>query len=229
VEEGFFAGPGPGWTGAGVVGTYGYSNEGVGVLGISDVSDGIQGRSGSAKHCGVAAVNDSGIALYGRGPTAGRFDGPVVVNGSLTIADGGDVILADCAEEFACKSAAELAIPGSVMVLADDGGVRPCDKAYDTRAVGVVSGAGPYRPAIVLDRTGSQRDRAQIALIGQVCCHVDATFDPIRVGDLLTSSPTPGHAMKAGDPLKAFGAVIGKALQPLAAGQGLVPILVALQ
>jgi hypothetical protein len=35
--------------------------------------------------------------------------------------------------------------------------------------------------------------------------------------------------MKAEDPLKAFGAVIGKALRPLAEGQGLVPILIALQ
>jgi hypothetical protein len=35
--------------------------------------------------------------------------------------------------------------------------------------------------------------------------------------------------MKAGDRDRAFGAVIGKALRPLAAGQGLIPILVALQ
>jgi hypothetical protein len=38
-----------------------------------------------------------------------------------------------------------------------------------------------------------------------------------------------GHAMKAADPRRAFGAVIGKALRPLPAGRGLVPILVALQ
>ena len=59
-------------------------------------------------------------------------------------------------------------------------------------------------------------------------------FHPLRdfaieIGDLLTTSPTPGHAMKADDPLKAFGTVIGKALRPLAAGQGLLPILIALQ
>jgi hypothetical protein len=35
--------------------------------------------------------------------------------------------------------------------------------------------------------------------------------------------------MKAEDPLKAFGAVIGKALRPFRDGQGLIPILVALQ
>ncbi len=35
--------------------------------------------------------------------------------------------------------------------------------------------------------------------------------------------------MKAGDPLSAFGSVIGKALRSLKAGQGMVPILIALQ
>jgi hypothetical protein len=35
--------------------------------------------------------------------------------------------------------------------------------------------------------------------------------------------------MKAIEPLKAFGAVIGKALRQLTEGQGLIPILIALQ
>jgi hypothetical protein len=66
--------------------------------------------------------------------------------------------------------------------------------------------------------------------MGKVYCKVDAQSGDISVGDLLTTSSTPGHAMKADDPLKAFGCVIGKALQSLPAGQkGLIPILVALQ
>jgi hypothetical protein len=68
-----------------------------------------------------------------------------------------------------------------------------------------------------------------VAVVGKVYCKVDAQYAPIEVGDLLTTSPTPGHAMKADDPLRAFGAVIGKALRGLQSGQGLVPILVALQ
>jgi hypothetical protein len=71
--------------------------------------------------------------------------------------------------------------------------------------------------------------RVPIALIGKVYCKVDAQYAPIEVGDLLTTSPTPGHAMKAEDPLQAFGSVIGKALRSLANGQGLLPVLVALQ
>jgi hypothetical protein len=94
---------------------------------------------------------------------------------------------------------------------------------------GVISGAGDYKPGIVLDKQGSQLNRKPIALLGKVYCKVDASYAPIEVGDLLTTAPTPGHAMKAADPLKAFGAVIGKALRPLKAGCGLIPILIALQ
>jgi hypothetical protein len=65
--------------------------------------------------------------------------------------------------------------------------------------------------------------------MGKVYCMVDATDVPVEIGDLLTTSSVPGHAMKVTDPLKSFGTVIGKALQPLDGGRGLVPILVRLQ
>jgi hypothetical protein len=66
-------------------------------------------------------------------------------------------------------------------------------------------------------------------LLGKVYCKVDSQYSSIEVGDLLTTSPTPGFAMKASEPGKAFGAVIGKALRPMNMGQGLIPILIALQ
>jgi hypothetical protein len=65
--------------------------------------------------------------------------------------------------------------------------------------------------------------------VGKVYSKVDARCSPVEVGDLLTTSGTPRHAMKAVDPWKAFGAVIGKALRSLRDGQGLIPVLVALQ
>ena len=68
-----------------------------------------------------------------------------------------------------------------------------------------------------------------MALIGRVYCKVDAAYGAIDVGDLLTTSPISGHAMKAAEAGRSFGSVLGKALQPLASGRGLVPILVALQ
>ena len=82
--------------------------------------------------------------------------------------------------------------------------------------------------SIVLDHRGESCDRLPLALVGKVMCKVDASFAPIQPGDLLTTSPTPGHAMKAAEPDRAFGAVLGKAMAPLSTGRGLLPILVAL-
>lgn len=53
---------------------------------------------------------------------------------------------------------------------------------------------------------------------------VDASFGAVHPGDLLVSSPRPGYAMKAIDPK--LGTVIGKALNSLPSGPGVVPVLV---
>ena len=72
-------------------------------------------------------------------------------------------------------------------------------------------------------------DSRPVALVGRTYCKLDATSCPIEVGDLLTTAATPGHAMKAADPQRGFGAVIGKALEALSDRRALAPILVALQ
>jgi hypothetical protein len=163
-------------------------------------------------------------------------DGNVVVrkaNGTTVVdIDGktGDIVLAnaDCAEEFDVEGTA--AEPGSVLVLGDEPGrLRVSDAPYDTRVAGILSGAGNYRPALVLDRKPEREGRRPVALMGKVWCKVEAESGPIGVGTLLTTSSLPGHAMAATDRERAFGAVLGKALAPLAAGVGMVPVLVALQ
>lgn len=68
---------------------------------------------------------------------------------------------------------------------------------------------------------------APVALSGTVPCKVDAGYGAIRPGDLLTTSPTAGHAMRAADP--APGTVVGKALEPLAEGTGLIRVLVLMR
>jgi cytoskeletal protein CcmA (bactofilin family) len=60
-------------------------------------------------------------------------------------------------------------------------------------------------------------------------CKVDADIAPIRLGDLLTTSPTKGHAQKVLDPSHAIGAILGKALGALDHGKGKIPVLVMLQ
>jgi hypothetical protein len=142
----------------------------------------------------------------------------------------GDILLnnADCAEDFDVVGSEEIE-PGTVMVACEEGQLRESTEAYDRKVTGVVCGAGECKPAIVLGRTRSATKRLPIALMGRVYCKVDAEHSPIEVGDLLTTSSIRGHAMKVNDLLRAFGAVIGKALRPLTAGQGLIPILIALQ
>ncbi len=142
----------------------------------------------------------------------------------------GDIILtnADCAEDFDVLDEVEVE-PGDVMIVETSGQLRPSSKPYDTRVVGVISGAGDRRPGIVMDKNPTEERRLPVALMGKVFCKADAQYGPIGVGDLLTSSPTPGHAMRAVDSSRTLGAILGKALDRLATGSGLVPILVSLQ
>jgi hypothetical protein len=152
----------------------------------------------------------------------------ICADGTITVP--GDIVLqnADCAEEFAVTDCDGIE-SGTVMVLGEEGSLRPSTEAYDKKVAGVISGAGDLKPGLILDKQPESTDRMPIALMGKVNCKVDAQYGLIEVGDLLTTSPTPGHAMKATDPAKALGAVIGKALKPFREGTGFIPILISLQ
>ena len=172
---------------------------------------------------GVSGESDTGVGVHGKGGRlAGFFEGDVEVTGDIRLGN------ADCAEDFDIADADHIE-PGTVMVLGDEGKLHQSHQPYDKRAAGVISGAGDYKPGIVLDKRQSQHKRQPVALLGKVYCKVDAQYASIEVGDCLTTSATPGHAMKVGEPVQAFGTVIGKALRPLREGQGLIPILIALQ
>ena len=68
-----------------------------------------------------------------------------------------------------------------------------------------------------------------LAVVGIVPCKVTTENGPITVGDLLVTSSTPGHAMKGTDRGRMLGAVVGKALEPLQKGTGIIQVLVTLQ
>ena len=203
--------------------------KGPGVFGKSKNWEGVHGETNSATAAAVAGIQfnheGTGAGIYGetrgKGP-AGFFRGDVLVTGDIQL------INADCAEDFDIAGL-DLVEPGTVMVIDSEGALRQSDRAYDKRVAGVISGAGGYKPGLILDKQESSNYRMPIALMGKVYCKVDAQFAAIEVGDLLTTSSTPGYAMKVSDPIKAFGTVIGKALRPLETGQGMIPILIALQ
>jgi len=209
-----------------------HSGAGSGVAGTSDSGDGIYGESktGNAGFFLGNHVVKGNAQVTGNHTVDGssQVNGDHTVNGTVTVAQ--DIVLtgADCAEEFDVAGAAEID-PGTVMVVVEGGALQPSAAAYDRKVAGVISGAGQYRPGLILDRRDSSARRLPIALVGKVYCKVDADHAPIEVGDLLTTSPTPGHAMKASDPSQAFGAVLGKAMGSLMSGRAAIPVLVALQ
>jgi hypothetical protein len=208
---------------------YGTSQSGPGVFGTSQGGEGVHGETNSTAFAAVAGITlnpkATGAGIYGesRGQNpAGFFKGSVVVTGDVVLTG------ADCAEQFDILET-DSCDPGTVMVIDDGGVLVRSEQAYDRRVAGVVAGAGDLRPGIILGNQPVADHRRPIALVGKVYCRADAQYGPIRVGDLLTTSPTAGHAMRVAVPSKAFGAVIGKALRPLESGQALLPILIALQ
>ena len=233
------AGNGPGVFGSAPhIGVFGKSTGTEGFSGVHGESDGGPGVSGASNgSVGVDARTDHGPAalraVHARNGLAGEFGGNVAISGNVHV--GGDLVIdgdvqlkgADLAEQFELVGSLD-AEPGTVVVIAGDDQVRVSDTPYDRRVAGVVSGGGAYRPGIVLDRRPAD-GRRPLALTGKTWCKVDASTAPIAIGDLLTTSARHGHAMKAVEPARAFGAVIGKALAPLDAGQGMIPILIALQ
>jgi hypothetical protein len=103
-------------------------------------------------------------------------------------------------------------------------------RAYDRRVAGIISGAGDIKPGLVMSQEDSVADgRHPVALSGRVYVWADASRGAIKPGDLLTTSPTPGHAMKVTNPARAHGAIIGKVMTGLKNGKGLVLVLVTLQ
>jgi hypothetical protein len=136
---------------------------------------------------------------------------------------------ADLAEKFPTTETLE---PGTVVEIDPDnpGHLRKARGAYNKRVAGVVAGANGLSKGIVLGNLEGSEDHTPIAMSGRVWVYADATQEAIEPGDLLTTSDLPGHAMKASDPSRAHGAVLGKAMTRLEKGKtGMVLVLVNLQ
>ncbi len=112
--------------------------------------------------------------------------------------------------------------------------VEKANSPYDVRVAGVYS----TRPAVLgADKDGEtriDRDEIPVAVMGIVPTKVTNENGAIQPGDLLTTSSTSGHAMKA-KPLMVnevqiypAGAVLGKALEALDEGSGVIKVLLTL-
>ncbi len=220
--------------------------DGLGVKGAASGSDGIAlyGEATGPGGTGVKGLGFSqggffestdlsgGIGIVAKGGASGRaavFMGNVAVKDR----DTGDTVIElgkglDYAEGFDVSDAEPLEA-GTVLIIDPEtpGELMQSTRAYDTRVAGIIAGANGLGSGVRLGAEGFEHD---VALAGRVYCKVDATEAGIRPGDLLTTSPIPGHAMKATDFDRARGAILGKAMEPLAAGTtGQVLVLVGLQ
>lgn len=202
-----------------------------------------EGRlSGNNPHVGVYGMANAALVGvtpffngYGllvantKGGHAAAIQGNVEIDGDIEITGVVRTIGCDCAENFELADG-YTAEPGDVLVMGDDGRLTKSNVAYDQTVVGVVSGAGDERPGIILGGNKvTDEPYAAIALMGRVWCKVDADLGAIKIGDMLTTSPTQGYAMKVTNTTIASGSIIGKALQSIKAGRGLIAVLVTLQ
>ncbi len=135
----------------------------------------------------------------------------------------------DYAEGFDVTGGKDAACPGCVLVIdpAAPGNLTPCTEAYDCKVAGIVAGANGLGSGV---RLGTGQFDHDVALAGRVYCNVIAADEDIQPGDMLTTSSTPGYAMKVKDRSRAHGAVLGKAMEPMAKGEkGQILVLVTLQ
>jgi hypothetical protein len=160
-------------------------------------------------------------------------------------ADGSYTGPADFSEMIAVSSGAFTAEAGDVMVI-DPKNMRSVVKSAEPRST-LVAGIYSTKPGFLgserdwdkptaqpdvesgtytLDDMAKEFNEIPLAVVGIVPCKVSAENGAISPGDLLVTSSTPGHAMRDDNPK--VGTVLGKALEPLTSGTGVIKVLVSL-
>lgn len=195
---------------------------------------GVSGKSLNAY--GVRGESSHSYGIYGKSTTsyAGYFEGRVATT-SYPGTGGAHLWAADVAELIPCAKDVEY---GDITIINPDKDREAIKCAKENQsAAGVISES----PQLCFGDREKAREKDPeknwnfIALAGQIYAKVDASYGEIKRGDLLTTSPTPGHAMKAkpvgkvnGYPIYPQGCIIGKALEPLKDGKGKILVLVCL-
>jgi hypothetical protein len=206
-------------------GVHGTSTNDVGVLGEGTSAAGVHGTSTSK--AGVWGVSANDVGIYGETSRADHMYG--VLTRDYMSAARYDTNAGDIAEYM---DATEHVLPGTVMIIGEDGKLTTSVSAYDTRVAGIVS----TTPGVALGIKAEGNPGEEIlAVAGRVPCRADAQYGAIHPGDILTTSDNPGYAMKA-RPVNAGGVeiykpatVLGKAMGSLESGTGTIDVLVTLQ
>jgi hypothetical protein len=137
----------------------------------------------------------------------------------------------DYAESVNVSGGREEYEPGDVLVIdaTSEGNFLKSSAPYSAAVTGIYS----TKPGVVgrrqLTARTHMKEEVPMAMTGIVPTKVSAENGPIRPGDLLVTSSTPGYAMKGTDRTKMLGAVIGKAIGHLDSGVGVIEAVVTLQ
>jgi hypothetical protein len=174
----------------------------------------------SSGNVGIGTTNPPSEKLHVVGN--GKFTGNLTVDGNIN-AKYQDVA------EWVPSSEQLSAATVVILDTAKSNQVISSNQPYDTRVAGVISA----QPGITLGEGGE--GKVLVATTGRVRVKVDASRGAIQIGDLLVTSEMTGVAMKSeavnlgGVQFHRPGTIIGKALEPLAKGQGEILVLLSLQ
>ncbi len=208
------------------------NGKGCGVMGISRFGAGgifasEHGFSLVADGYGAVTEFDDTLGLTGNGDALlvnglSRFNGPLHIH-NISSRES-ESFPANLVEIFEIDDV-EYIQPGDILVASEEGKsiLSRTRKEYNRSVIGVVSG----NPTLLINSNGKTQKTYPVALTGTVLCRVDARQKPLRPGDPIVTSSTPGCAM-AGviDSFDKIGAVLGKALDSLPDGIGLVPVFI---
>ena len=203
---------------------------------LSNANDMLQihmgaGSSNTCQFIECERGSDVEFAVYGDGNVYadGSYTGPADFSEMIAVSTGafsaepGDVMVIDAAGSRSIVRASE---PRSRLV-AGIYSTRPgfvgSEREWDRPGVGDDGGS----PAYTLEAMANEFDEIPLAVVGIVPCKVSAENGPIRPGDLLVTSSMPGYAMRDADPV--VGTVLGKALEEMPSGTGVIKVLVTLQ
>jgi hypothetical protein len=178
---------------------------------------------------GVHVTGPVGGLYYGSGKK-GDEDFSVLNTGEVRSKVGFATPTHGFAENMAVEGTKADYVPGDVLVAASTGkgAVALSSSAYSRAVIGVYSTSPAYVGGQPVPKD-QQASGVPVTILGMVLCKVSAENGAIRPGDLLVTSSTPGYAMRADRDSTPPGTILGKALESLDSGTGLIQVLVTLQ
>jgi hypothetical protein len=213
---------------------------GVGVFAEADVGTSVQANTSTgnavlAVVTGACTASTSACNLFvgQTGPNGARVNQVRVDGTGKGFFNGGTQTGgADFAESVGVRGEHSQYEPGDVLVIDQAAGRRLMlsQRAYSSRVAGIYS----TKPGVLatthsIDESDALAEEIPLAIVGIVPCKVTTENGPIAPGDLLVTSSTPGYAMKGTNRRRMLGSVVGKALEPLREGKGVIQVLVTLQ